>query len=79
MKVKRSYKKPLRKVKDESEKVILKPSKSFRKQRPYPVPSVHGNRLRNSENSVRLYFWGSKSPQMVTVTKLKTTTPEEKL
>ena len=47
----------LMKVKEESEKVGLKIN--IQKLRSWhPVPSLHGNIWGNSENSVRLYFWG---------------------
>ena len=54
----------LMKVKEESEKVGLR--STFRKRRSWHlVPSLHGNRMRNSGNSVRLYFLAPKSLQMV--------------
>ena len=47
----------LMKVKEESEKVGLKPT--FRKQRSWHlVPSLHGKKWGNSGNSVRFYFGG---------------------
>ena len=49
----------LMKVKVESEKVGL--NSTYRKLRSWhPVPSLHANRWRNSGNSGRLYFGGSK-------------------
>ena len=48
------------KVKEESEKVGLKLHIQKTKIMAHPVPSLHGNRWGNSENSVRLYFLGSK-------------------
>ena len=47
----------LMKVKEESEKVGLKPT--FRKQRSWHLaPSLHGKKWGNSGNSVRFYFGG---------------------
>ena len=50
----------LMKVKEESEKVGLKLNIQKTKIMAHPVPSLHGNRWGNSENSVRLYFLASK-------------------
>ena len=50
----------LMKVKEESKNVGLKLNQHSENLRSWhPVPSLHG-KWRNSGNSVRLYFWGSK-------------------
>ena len=62
----------LMKVKDESEKVGLK----LNIQKTKIMASAHhfmGNRWRNSGNSVRLYFWGSKITMVTAAMKLKDT------
>ena len=70
------------KVKEESEKVGFKAQHSENEDHGIRAYHFMGNRWGNSENSVRLYFWGApKSLHMVIVAmKLKDTySLEEKL
>ena len=71
----------LMKVKEESEKSLLKAQHSENEDHGIWCHHFMGNRWGNSGNSVRLYFLGSKSLQMVTAAmRLKDTCSlEEKL